>query len=73
MTKTRKRRKKIKTSNLKGRSDTKQKQVSWYCHGCEEDKMADMKQCAKCGKWYHEECVGLSADDTDTFECPDGC
>lgn len=61
------------TSTFKDRSGTKQNQASWYCHGCGDDKMADMRQCPNCGKWYHEECVGLTADDTDNFECPDGC
>ena len=53
--------------------DTLQIKGGWYCYGCEEDRMADMRQCTRCGKWYHEECVGLSALDLDSFECPDGC
>ncbi|KAK9737292.1 hypothetical protein QE152_g10839 [Popillia japonica] len=64
--------KKLKTTS-KDRSGTKQKQASWYCDGCELDEVADMRQCCKCGKWYHEACVGLSTDDTDDFERPDGC
>lgn len=60
-------------STLKGRNFTKQNQGSWYCCGCDEDKMADMRQCSKCGNWYLEECVGLPADDIGSFKCPGGC
>ncbi|CAK1579155.1 unnamed protein product [Parnassius mnemosyne] len=56
-----------------GRSDTKQVQASWDCHGCEEDKIDVRRQFSECSKWCHEECVGLSADDTDNFGCTDGC
>ncbi|KAI4454942.1 hypothetical protein MML48_9g00019683 [Holotrichia oblita] len=62
-----------KSSAPKGRNSTKQKQAGWYCHDWELDEVTDMRQCCKCGKWYHEECVGLSTDDTDVFECPHGC
>lgn len=56
------------------KSSELQKQVSWYCHACKEDRMDDaMRQCSLCSKWYHEECVGLTAEDTDVFQCPDGC
>lgn len=48
-------------------------QERWYCYGCEEDRMAHMRTYKKCGKWYHEECVGLTEDDADNFECPGGC
>ena len=47
----------------------KTKRVGGGGHCCEEDKMVNLRQCHKCGKWYHEECVGLSADDTNNFEC----
>ncbi|XP_063633730.1 uncharacterized protein LOC134804559 [Cydia splendana] len=63
--------KKKNTSKSKGRENKIQE--IWYCHGCQEDKVADMRKCVKCGKWYHEECVGLSATDTENFECPNGC
>ncbi|CAG9568469.1 unnamed protein product [Danaus chrysippus] len=60
-----------KSTTIKG---TSQKQVSWYCHACEEDRMDDaMRQCSQCFKWYHEQCVGLSMEDTDDFQCPGGC
>lgn len=60
-----------KSTTVKGKS---QKQVSWYCHACKEDRMDDaMRQCSRCSKWYHEECVALTAEDTDDFQCPDGC
>ncbi|XP_028034695.1 uncharacterized protein LOC114246399 [Bombyx mandarina] len=61
-----------KRSTLKERHD-KQNDAIWYCHACEEDKMEDMRACSNCGKWYHEECVGLTVNDIDNFECPDGC
>ena len=54
-------------------ADSKQAKASWYCHACMEDKIADMRQCTECGKWYHEECVGLTQEDTDAFECSDCC
>lgn len=48
-------------------------QASWYCHACKMDKLADMRQCNNCCRWYHETCVGLTPDDMDPFECPIGC
>jgi len=46
-------------------------ETEWYCYGCgEEDRMADIKKC-QCGKWYHKECVGLSVEDANDFECFD--
>ncbi|KAJ0181796.1 hypothetical protein K1T71_002518 [Dendrolimus kikuchii] len=69
---TKKEKKIKKTSIIKDTYDTEQNDASWYCHACEEDKMKDMMPCLKCGKWYHGECVGLTVDDTDNFECPDG-
>lgn len=60
-----------KSTSMKG---TQQKQDSWYCHACKEDRMDDaMRQCSRCSKWYHEECVGLSIEDMDEFQCPGGC
>lgn len=46
----------------------------WYCHGCEEESKGDIRQCGKRGKSssYHEECVGLSVEDADAFQYPDG-
>lgn len=47
---------------------------SSYGHACEEDRMDDaMRQCSRCFKWYHEQCVGFSVEDTDDFQCPDRC
>lgn len=69
--------KKAKTASARKSTtvkDKSQKQVSWYCHACKEDRMDDaMRQCSRCSKWYHEECVGLTAEDADDFQCPDGC
>ncbi|XP_050301244.1 uncharacterized protein LOC126739540 [Anthonomus grandis grandis] len=47
--------------------------TEWYYHGCEEDRQADMRQCSKCLKWYHEVGIGLTDNDMDDFKCPDGC
>lgn len=43
-----------KSSTIKDRNGNKQKQASWECHGCDKDKMADLRQC---GKLYNEKCV----------------
>lgn len=58
------------STRTKDAADT---QESWYCHACEENHKNDMRQCSKCFKWYHEECVGLTVDDSDDFVCPGGC
>uniref|UniRef100_A0A8D8QH80 Zinc finger PHD-type domain-containing protein n=1 Tax=Cacopsylla melanoneura TaxID=428564 RepID=A0A8D8QH80_9HEMI len=33
---------------------------SWYCKVCQEDRELDMRLCASCLKYVHEECVGLT-------------
>lgn len=43
---------------------------SWYCSICDTDQQMDMRLCSTCLTYYHEECVGLTADDEDDFECP---
>lgn len=47
-----------------------QNQESWYCDLCKEDRVIDMRKCKLCKKYFHEECVGLTANDTDDFVCP---
>lgn len=42
--------------------------TSWYCHGCGVDAMRQLIK-----QWYHEKCAGMSSDDKDDFECPNGC
>lgn len=42
----------------------------WYCLACKEERIADMRQCVECHKWYHEDCVGLTKSDLDAFVCP---
>lgn len=42
---------------------------NWFCLACGEDRVANMRQCTNCKKWYHDDCVGLTEDDLD-FECP---
>lgn len=44
----------------------------WECVICYMEYVADMRRCVSCGYWAHEECAGLTADDTDDFVCPDG-
>ncbi|XP_075985746.1 uncharacterized protein LOC142982907 [Anticarsia gemmatalis] len=56
----------------RNRRKTRRLRQSWYCHACKYDMVADMRQCTKCKKWYHEVCVGLTAEDL-SFECPFGC
>ncbi|KAF5279253.1 hypothetical protein FQR65_LT15458 [Abscondita terminalis] len=43
----------------------------WECAVCYMDYVADMRKCAHCGFWVHEECIGLAADDMDEFLCPE--
>lgn len=35
---------------------------SCYCDICEEEKVIEMIQCMTCKKWYHAECVNISAN-----------
>lgn len=42
----------------------------WICSICDVNYVADMRSCASCGTWVHEECVGLTEDDTEEFICP---
>lgn len=44
---------------------------SWYCPACGEDKQIDMRMCIICSKYYHEERVGIAADDSSDFVCFD--
>lgn len=37
--------------------------VSWYCHLCGEDREEDMRLCANCLKYVHEDCLGLTKND----------
>lgn len=43
---------------------------SWYCSICMTERKIDMRLCTECLKYYHEECVGLTAEDEDEFQCP---
>lgn len=43
---------------------------SWFCHICEEDRVEDMRLCDTCGKYVHEQCVGLTQEDKGPFICP---
>ncbi|KAI4464029.1 zinc finger fyve/phd-type [Holotrichia oblita] len=42
----------------------------WYCFVRNTDTVLDMRRCAACGNYVHEECVGLTKDDTQPFLCP---
>lgn len=57
-------RKQIKKMNNKENDETE----DWYCHACHENQKLDMRQCNDCKKWYHEDCVGLTKDDSE-FIC----
>lgn len=46
-------------------------QESWMCTVCNHDHFSDMRACASCGTWVHEECVGLTVEDTEDFICPE--
>ncbi|KAI4455369.1 zinc finger phd-type [Holotrichia oblita] len=42
----------------------------WMCSICAEKRVEDMRRCAVCHSWVHEDCVGLTADDVEEFVCP---
>jgi hypothetical protein len=46
------------------------KTENWYCAVCCVDEVKDMRLYAICGLYMHEECVGLTKEDTDLFICP---
>lgn len=46
-------------------------QECWMCTVCNHDHVGDMRACASCGTWVHEECVGLTVEDTEDFICPE--
>lgn len=58
-------------SSKKRVNKTKSTTDSWYCHACHGDRIADMRPCIQCHRWYHEECVGLTNKDKEAFLCPD--
>ncbi|XP_074032075.1 uncharacterized protein [Leptinotarsa decemlineata] len=60
-----------KMKSTKGAKSRKENRESWYCHACKQEQETAMRMCCKCSKWYHEECVGLTEEDDDDFECPD--
>lgn len=47
----------------------KAKEESWYCFICDKDVVRDMRLCAVCSRYVHEECVGLTKGDRITFVC----
>ncbi len=46
------------------------KTESWYCAVCCVDAVKEMRLYAICGLYVHEECVGLTKEDTDLFVFP---
>lgn len=49
----------------------KKKLESWYCKACKENRVADMRLCILCNCYLHEECLGLTNEDTiPNFICP---
>lgn len=61
-------------TNIKASTKSSQKgfsqKDSWYCFICHEDSVKDMRMCYACGRYVHEECVGLTKMDKDAFICP---
>ena len=63
-----------RTESLPGPSGAQKQKTtkeSWYCKVCQEDRVLDMRLCATCKEYVHEQCVGLCYKDTELFECPD--
>ncbi|KAK9886274.1 hypothetical protein WA026_015785 [Henosepilachna vigintioctopunctata] len=60
---------KSKVSKQEGKGHSKKSKNGWYCYVCEEDRIADMRLCFLCLTYVHEECVGLTKEDTDKFVC----
>ncbi|XP_013200639.2 uncharacterized protein LOC106143167 [Amyelois transitella] len=61
---------KIPSKPKSGKGKARKLGESWYCFVCDQDRVADMRSCFKCGSYVYEECVGLSAEDTENFICP---
>ncbi|CAG9765755.1 unnamed protein product [Ceutorhynchus assimilis] len=54
----------------KGKMEEK-KSESWYCKGCQEDRVADMRLCVICKCYLHDECLGLTKEDKiEGYICP---
>lgn len=47
----------------------KQKKWSWYGFICKENRILNMRLCAICNHYVHEECVGLTKVDKGAFVC----
>lgn len=54
-----------KVSKQKDKGHSKKSKDSWYCYICNEDRVADMRLCFLCKTYVHEDCVGLTKEDTD--------
>ena len=48
------------------RRQREKKIEGWYCAVCWEDVVKDKRRCALCGLYVHEECVGITKEDTET-------
>ncbi|CAH1998289.1 unnamed protein product [Acanthoscelides obtectus] len=53
----------------RGKGQSERSKDSWYCYVCNEDRIADMRICFLCETYVHEDCVGLTKEDTDKFVC----
>ncbi|CAG4946405.1 unnamed protein product [Parnassius apollo] len=43
----------------------------WYCFICGTEELLDMRLCISCKRYVHEECVGLTINDSENFMCPE--
>ncbi|KAG5899035.1 hypothetical protein JTB14_000060 [Gonioctena quinquepunctata] len=57
------------TKQTREKGESSKKSESWFCNVCETEVQLDMRQCAQCGIWVHESCVGLTAEDVEDFIC----
>ncbi|CAG9772060.1 unnamed protein product [Ceutorhynchus assimilis] len=60
-----------KANKYQPKKKTKKVLEKWYCHVCDEDEVANMRLCNMCLRYVHEDCVGLTVKDKESFFiCP---
>lgn len=60
----------ISKATTKKNTKEKADEQDWYCAVCKMNEIADMRLCVVCGKYIHEDCVGLTKENKDIFICP---